>query len=120
LSSHNKVSIGIRPFLKWAGGKYRLLERIKTQLPSGNRLIEPFVGSGAVFLNTDYDKYLLGDINPDLINLYGCLKDEGEGLSPTQTNGLVVRRIQKKPIITGEIVLIIAKKSGKNPHCFYT
>ncbi len=78
MSSQKKVSIGSRPFLKWAGGKYRLLERIKTSLPPGNRLIEPFVGSGAVFLNTDYDKYLLGDINPDLINLYSCLKDEGE------------------------------------------
>lgn len=45
-------------------------------MPEGNRLIEPFIGSGAVFLNTDYDQYLLGDINPDLINLYNCLKHE--------------------------------------------
>jgi len=67
----------IRPFLKWAGGKYRLMDRITALLPEGNRLLEPFVGSGAVFLNTDYDKYLLGDINPDLINLYNCLKNEG-------------------------------------------
>ncbi|PCJ45132.1 MAG: DNA adenine methylase [Gammaproteobacteria bacterium] len=68
-----------RPFLKWAGGKVRLVDRIKAILPEGNRLIEPFVGSGAVFLNTDYKHYLLGDINPDLINLYNCLKQEGEG-----------------------------------------
>ena len=68
----------IRPFLKWAGGKYRLLDQIKKLLPPGNRLIEPFIGSGSVFLNTDYDSYLLGDINPDLINLYDCLKNEGD------------------------------------------
>lgn len=66
----------MRPFLKWAGGKFRLLDRIKKLLPDGNRLLEPFIGSGAVFLNTDYEKYLLGDINPDLINLYNCLKAE--------------------------------------------
>lgn len=78
MSEHSNTTKAIRPFLKWAGGKYRLLDRIRKLLPDGNRLIEPFVGSGAVFLNTNYDRYLLGDINPDLINLYGCLKDEGD------------------------------------------
>ncbi|NVK22180.1 MAG: Dam family site-specific DNA-(adenine-N6)-methyltransferase [Kangiellaceae bacterium] len=63
-----------RPFLKWAGGKYRLLPRILKVLPQGNKLIEPFVGSGVLFLNTDYDRYLLADINPDLINLFNDLK----------------------------------------------
>ena len=33
----------IRPFLKWAGNKYRVIERIKKLLPRGSRLIEPFV-----------------------------------------------------------------------------
>ncbi len=65
-----------RPFLKWAGGKFRLTERIAKALPEGKRLIEPFVGSGAVFLNTDYERYTLGDINPDLITLYQLLKKE--------------------------------------------
>ncbi|WP_246128491.1 Dam family site-specific DNA-(adenine-N6)-methyltransferase [Pleionea sediminis] len=68
----------VRPFLKWAGGKYRLIDRISKQLPEGKRLIEPFLGSGAVFLNTEYERYLLADINPDLILLYQTLKDEGE------------------------------------------
>ncbi len=77
MSVKNNHPQAIRPFLKWAGGKFRLTERIKGLLPSGNRLIEPFIGSGAVFLNTDYERYLLGDINPDLINLYNSLKEEG-------------------------------------------
>lgn len=68
----------MKPFLKWAGGKYRLVERIRAQLPPGRRLIEPFVGSGAVFLNTDYPAYLLADANGDLINLYTRLRDGGE------------------------------------------
>ena len=65
-----------RPFLKWAGGKSRLLPRIHKVLPEGNCLIEPFVGAGAVFLNSDYDRYVLADINPDLINLYQTLKQQ--------------------------------------------
>ncbi len=65
----NKESF-IKPFLKWPGGKFRLLDRIRNQLSQGKRLVEPFVGSGAVFLNTSYKKYLLADTNPDLINLY--------------------------------------------------
>jgi len=68
----------MKPFLKWAGNKQRILEHIQGALPEGDRLIEPFVGSGAVFLNTEYDRYLLCDSNQDLINLYNTLKKEGE------------------------------------------
>ena len=55
-----------RAFLKWAGGKYALIESIAQYLPTGKVLVEPFVGAGSVFLNTDFDAYLLADINPDL------------------------------------------------------
>ncbi|WP_420852006.1 Dam family site-specific DNA-(adenine-N6)-methyltransferase [Pelotomaculum isophthalicicum] len=68
----------LRPFLKWPGSKYRIVDRVKEQLPPGRRLIEPFVGSGAVFLNTDYDNYLLADNNPDLINVFRFLQSEGK------------------------------------------
>ncbi|TCV93654.1 adenine-specific DNA-methyltransferase [Biostraticola tofi] len=64
-----------RAFLKWAGGKYPLIEDIRRHLPAGDCLIEPFVGAGSVFLNTDYDRYILADINRDLINLYGIVKE---------------------------------------------
>ena len=68
----------IKPFLKWPGGKFGLLDKIQNRLDDGKRLIEPFVGSGAVFLNSHYKKYLLADTNPDLINLYLHLQQEGE------------------------------------------
>lgn len=67
----------MRPFLKWAGGKFRLVPRIKEKLAPGKRLIEPFAGSCAVALNTHYEQYLLNDINPDLISLYRILQQEG-------------------------------------------
>ena len=63
-----------RAFLKWAGGKYPLLDDIKKHLPEGECLIEPFVGAGSVFLNTDFSRYILADINSDLISLYNIVK----------------------------------------------
>lgn len=68
----------MKPFLKWAGGKFRVIPKIQYVLPKGKRLVEPFVGSGAVFMNTEYEHYLLGDSNPDLINLFLQLQKEGE------------------------------------------
>lgn len=63
-----------RPFLKWAGGKYSLLPELDRLIPAGKRLIEPFVGGGSVFLNSDkHERFLLADINADLINLYQML-----------------------------------------------
>lgn len=67
----------MRPFLKWPGNKYQIIDQIKTVLPAAKRLVEPFVGSGAVFLNTNYPNYLLGEVNSDLINLYKILQQEG-------------------------------------------
>lgn len=67
-----------RAFLKWAGGKFKLVDELAKHLPQGERLVEPFVGAGSVFLNTDYDSYLLCDINHDLINLYNIVKSQPE------------------------------------------
>lgn len=67
-----------RAFLKWAGGKYRLISDIQPHLPQKACLIEPFVGAGSVFLNTDFDKYILADVNPDLINLFNIVKENVE------------------------------------------
>ncbi len=67
-----------RPILKWPGGKYRLLDAILPELPPGKRLVEPFLGSGAVFLNSEYPEYLLADANPDLIAFCAALAAEGD------------------------------------------
>lgn len=64
-----------RPFLKWAGGKYSLLPELDRLIPAGKRLVEPFVGGGSVFLNSEkHESFLLADINADLINLYQMLE----------------------------------------------
>ena len=72
-----KLMKKVRPPLKWAGGKYQILDRIAKYLPEGDCLTEPFLGSGVIFLNFDYDQYYLNDINKDLINLYKTIQTEG-------------------------------------------
>ena len=63
-----------KPFLKWAGNKNKLVPIINPLLGNGDRLVEPFTGSGAVFMATDFPKYLLCDVNADLIGLFNNLK----------------------------------------------
>lgn len=67
-----------RPFLKWAGNKFRCLHHILQHLPEGKRLIEPFAGSGAIFLNTQFDENILGEQNIHIIDLYQYLQNDGE------------------------------------------
>jgi DNA adenine methylase len=68
----------IRSLLKWPGGKSRVIPELRPHLPKADCLIEPFVGGASVFLNTDYRRYILADINPDLINLYREVKSNPE------------------------------------------
>lgn len=69
----------MKPFLKWAGGKHRLAPLIAPHIAGGERLVEPFAGSCAVFLASAYQRALLNDINTHLVELYGLVRSEGEG-----------------------------------------
>lgn len=75
----------IKPFLKWAGGKGQLLNKIRPLYPQGlgnqiNKYIEPFIGGGAVFFDiiSSYklDKYIINDINRELINTYKAIQQD--------------------------------------------
>lgn len=59
-----------KSFLKWAGGKFKVLPRIFSALPAGQRLIEPFAGSAVVSLNAPFALAIASDSNRDLVNLY--------------------------------------------------
>ena len=72
-----------RPFLKWAGGKGRLLEQYWPYLPDRiHTYYEPFLGGGAVFfaLRDRCQAAVLADINEELVNVYRCVQRHVEPL----------------------------------------
>ena len=82
-------SIQCKPFLKWAGGKGQLIEKIAAHLPDSmldiDTYVEPFIGSGAVmfWLVNRYQnikKIVINDLNTDLVNLYLSIKFDVDGL----------------------------------------
>jgi len=68
---------GIRPPLKWAGGKRWQLSKLLPywERERHRRLVEPFCGGLAVTLGLMPSRALLNDINPHLINFYKQLKN---------------------------------------------
>ncbi len=74
-------------FLKWAGGKGRLLAQLETLFPptrSYQRYFEPFLGGGAVFFhlaakNSTLESYL-SDVNFELVNCYTQVKEAPDEL----------------------------------------
>lgn len=70
----------IKSPLKWAGGKTRVMPQLLKYLPKADCLIEPFVGSGTVFMNTEYRRHVLCDSNRALINFFLALRDSQEKL----------------------------------------
>ena len=74
-----------RPFLKWAGGKTRLIGQYQPYFPEKfKNYYEPFVGGGAVFFYLAQQhpslQVVLTDVNPELINAYCCVRDRVEEL----------------------------------------
>ncbi len=64
------------PFLKWVGGKGRLLEQFRDLLPETfERYFEPFFGGGAVFFFLGPPKAVLSDVNAELVDCYRAVRD---------------------------------------------
>ena len=80
-----------KPFLKWAGGKSKLISEIEKRFPkdikeSGKieRYFEPFVGGGALFFylmsNYDVNESFIYDINSELIVVYKTIQNNPKEL----------------------------------------
>ncbi len=70
-----------RPFLKWAGGKTKLIQQYNFYFPKVYKTYyEPFLGGGAVFFYLNPTNATLTDINAELVNAYRCVKDNVEEL----------------------------------------
>lgn len=73
------------PFVKWAGGKGRMLGHVTSKLPAEiGTYCEPLVGGGAVFFELArqgrFKRAVLGDTNPELVNAYEVIRDEVDAL----------------------------------------
>ncbi len=69
----------VEPFLKWAGGKRLLLDRVLPHVPHpepGGRYYEPFLGGGAVFFGLGLSgPAQLSDLNRELIETFCVVRD---------------------------------------------
>jgi DNA adenine methylase len=69
----------LKTFIKWMGNKSKHLRHIIPHIPKEyNTYYEPFVGSGALFLNLQPKKWVINDLNKDLINCWNSVKNEPE------------------------------------------
>lgn len=66
----------IKPFLRWAGSKRKLLSRLKPFWRANHheRYIEPFAGSACLFFEIKPEVAILGDNNRELVDTYRMVK----------------------------------------------
>jgi DNA adenine methylase len=73
------VAARSRPFLKWAGGKGRLIEQLRPRLPERyGAYFEPFAGGAALFFALGPERASLTDVNAELIDCYCAVRDRVE------------------------------------------
>ena len=75
-----------KPFVKWAGGKRRLIPVLTQYLPPDvkkRRHVEPFTGGGALFFHQNPDRALLSELNPSLVSAYKTVRDRIDELVDT-------------------------------------
>ena len=67
----------MKTFTRQPGNKSRYIKFILPHIPKDyNTYYEPFVGTGALFLSLQPSKWIINDINDDLINLYIAVRDD--------------------------------------------
>ena len=66
-----------KPFVKWAGGKRQIIDKLKEYAPDEfNTYYEPFIGGGALLFELSPKKAVINDYNEELMNVFRCIKDE--------------------------------------------
>ena len=66
--------IKAKPFVKWAGGKRQILDKLKKYIPKEfNVYYEPFVGGGAMLFELAPKNAVINDSNGELMNVFNIL-----------------------------------------------
>ena len=69
----------IEPFIRWAGGKQKIINKLLSFLPADIRsrnYKEPFLGAGSLFFAIQPENAILSDANEHLINCYRYIKSD--------------------------------------------
>jgi len=70
-----------KPFLKWAGGKQWLSQKLATVINlGGGTYYEPFLGAGSLFFALQPKKAVLGDANLRLMETFQVVRDSPNNL----------------------------------------
>src|SRR5260370_20910355 len=65
----------MKSFIRWAGSKRLLLNRLRVLWPGGTRrYIEPFCGSACLFFDLEPARAVLGDLNEELVCAFRAVK----------------------------------------------
>jgi DNA adenine methylase len=78
-----QIELAQKPIVSWAGGKSRLVPTLMQHLPAGGfrSYVEPFAGGAALyFALAPRQGAILGDLNVDLMELYGALAHDVEAV----------------------------------------
>jgi len=73
----------ITPFLRWAGGKSKLISQIEQFVPDDiqkRKYLEPFLGAGSLFFRTQPTYGIISDLNSQLINCYSKIKERPDAV----------------------------------------
>jgi DNA adenine methylase len=115
-----------RPVLKWAGGKTQLLGEILKLLPERiGTYYEPFVGGAAVFFalaaEGRFQRAVLSDRNPELVDVYLALQEDVEGLIAAlhrmrhdEREYYRIRSQRPRTLVTRAARVIYLNKTGYN------
>lgn len=120
------------PFVKWAGGKTQILDRIIPLLPTKyNNYFEPFIGGGALLFKLKPKSFYINDTNQGLFSAYSCFlsyktclelikKLKTYDINHSEKNYLKVRELDRneKWVKEASIVERAARMIYLNKTCF--
>lgn len=73
----------IKPIIKWVGGKTQSMKILYEYIyleKNDTLYVEPFIGGGSVFLTLQPTRFIISDVNPNLMCMYKTVKEKCDDL----------------------------------------
>lgn len=122
VASAVKSEIDVRPFLRWAGSKRRLLGHLTPFIPEQfNKYYEPFLGGGSMFFHLAPKSAEISDASLPLIETYRAVSESPNeilkflrGLKPNKTTFNLLRKYAPRSRVGAGGQFIFLNKSCWN------